>query len=112
MRDLLNYVRAGYTSDVQENALFSVDRNSLRAAQIAAYPGHRRDRGRKNDTAYEFRAAFLDDRYRFAVARRTHTLFAMNGDPAELPGDLYDRMRDGRFVIFHNRDASMHPMMV
>ncbi len=34
------------------------------------------------------------------------------GDPAELPGDLYDRMRDGRFVIFHNWDASMRPVMV
>jgi hypothetical protein len=35
----------------------------------------------------------------------------MNGDPSGLPGDLYDRMRDGRFVVFHNADASMRPVM-
>ena len=57
------------------------------------------------DFVYEFRAAFIDDRYRLAVTRRAHTLFAMNGAPSDLPGDLYDRMRDGRFVIFHNEDA-------
>ncbi|MCK4451269.1 MAG: hypothetical protein KAX26_11820 [Anaerolineae bacterium] len=63
------------------------------------------------DFAYEFRTAFLDDRYRLAVTRRTHTLFAMNCDPADLPGDLYDRLRDGRFVVFHNTDVSMRPAM-
>jgi hypothetical protein len=35
----------------------------------------------------------------------------MNDDPSKLPGDLYDRMRDGRFVVFHNTDASMRPVM-
>ncbi len=47
------------------------------------------------DFAYEFRAAFLDDRYRLAVACRAHTLFAMNGEPSELPGDLYCIASDG-----------------
>ncbi len=69
------------------------------------------DAAKMTDFAYEFRAAFLDDRYRLAVTCRAHTLFAMNGDPSGLPGDLYDRMRDGRFVVFHNTDASMRPVM-
>lgn len=107
LRDLLNYVRAGYAPDAQEDARARYER--LKAVPVLAID--ELDAAKMTDFAYEFRAAFLDDRYRLAVARRAHTLFAMNGDPAGLPGDLYDRMRDGRFVIFRNRDASMRPVM-
>ncbi|MCP4540407.1 MAG: AAA family ATPase [Chloroflexi bacterium] len=107
MRDLLNYVRAGYAPDAQENALARYER--LKAVPVLAIDEI--DAAKMTDFAYEFRAAFLDDRYRLAVACRAHTLFAMNGEPSELPGDLYDRMRDGRFVVFHNADASMRPVM-
>ncbi|MCP4538830.1 MAG: AAA family ATPase [Chloroflexi bacterium] len=116
MRDLLNYVRAGYAPDAQENTLARYER--LKAVPVLAideidaalYLSYRTS-AKMTDFAYEFRAAFLDDRYRLAVACRAHTLFAMNGEPSELPGDLYDRMRDGRFVVFHNADASMRPVM-
>ncbi|MCP4540735.1 MAG: AAA family ATPase [Chloroflexi bacterium] len=107
MRDLLNYVRAGYAPGAQEDALARYER--LKAVPVLAIDEI--DAAKMTDFAYEFRAAFLDDRYRLAVACRAHTLFAMNGEPSELPGDLYDRMRDGRFVVFHNRDASMRPVM-
>jgi DNA replication protein DnaC len=107
MRDLLNYVRAGYAPDAQEDARARYER--LKAVPVLAID--ELDAAKMTDFAYEFRAAFLDDRYRLAVACRAHTLFAMNGDPSGLPGDLYDRMRDGRFMVFHNADASMRPVM-
>jgi hypothetical protein len=108
MRDLLEYVRAGYASNAGDDARTRYER--LKSLPILAIDEF--DAARMTDFAYEFRTAFLDDRYRLAVTRRAHTLFAMNGDPAELPGDLYDRLRDGRFVVFHNADVSMRPAMV
>ena len=107
MRDLLNYVRAGYAPDAQGDARARYER--LKSVPVLAID--ELDAAKMTDFAYEFRAAFLDDRYRLAIACQAHTLFAMNGDPSELPGDLYDRMRDGRFVVFHNADASMRPVM-
>lgn len=107
MHDLLDYIRAGYASDTQNGARARYER--LKSLPILAIDEF--DAARMTDFAYEFRTAFLDDRYRLAATRRAHTLFAMNGNPAELPGDLYDRMRDGRFVIFRNADASMRPAM-
>jgi len=108
MRDLLEYVRAGYAPNAQDDARARYER--LKALPILAIDEF--DAARMTDFAYEFRTAFLDDRYRLAVTCRAHTLFAMNCDPVELPGDLYDRLRDGRFVIFHNADVSMRPAMV
>jgi DNA replication protein DnaC len=61
--------------------------------------------------AEEIRCRLLDRRYRLATLGQAHTLFAMNIDPAGLPDHLYDRMRDDRFVIVHNGDPSMRPVM-
>lgn len=107
MHDLLEYVRAGYASNARDDARARYER--LKSLPILAIDEF--DAVRMTDFAYEFRTAFLDDRYRLAVTRRAHTLFAMNCDPADLPGDLYDRLRDGRFVVFHNTDVSMRPAM-
>ncbi len=107
MHDLLEYVRAGYAPNARENARARYER--LKSLPVLAIDEF--DAARMTDFAYEFRTAFLDDRYRLAITRRAHTLFAMNHDPSTLPGDLYDRMRDGRFVIFHNRDTSMRPVI-
>ena len=105
MRDLLEYIRAGYAPNTPDDARARYER--LKSLPILAIDEF--DAVRMTDFAYEFRTAFLDDRYRLAVARRAHTLFAMNCNPKELPGDIYDRLRDGRFVIFHNTDQSMRP---
>jgi hypothetical protein len=107
MHDLLEHVRAGYAPNAEDDARARYER--LKSLPILAIDEF--DAARMTDFAYEFRTAFLDDRYRLAVTRRAHTLFAMNCDPAELPGDLYDRLRDGRFVVFHNADVSMRPAM-
>ena len=103
MRDLLEYVRAGYDPNAQNGARARYEQ--LRTLPILAIDEF--DVARMTDFACEFRTAFLDDRYRLAITRRAHTLFAMNCDPATLPGDIYDRLRDGRFSMFHNRDRSM-----
>jgi hypothetical protein len=63
------------------------------------------------DYAEEFRRAFFDDRYRLGLARKAHTVLAMNCDPETLPGDIWDRLRDGRFTVHHNADESMRPAM-
>jgi DNA replication protein DnaC len=105
LADLLDYVRAGYDRDADADARERYERfKTLPVLAIDECDGPR-----LTAFAEEFRRSFLDDRYRLAVARRAHTVFAMNCDPATLPGDLYDRLRDGRFVIFHNTDPSMRP---
>lgn len=69
------------------------------------------DKARMTQYRAEFRSSFFDDRYRSAWAGHSVTLFAMNDDPANLPADIYDRLRDGRFQIIHNADASVRPQM-
>jgi hypothetical protein len=44
-----------------------------------------------------------------AVTRRAHTLSVMNSDSADLSGEPYGRLWDGRSVIFHNADVPMRP---
>ena len=69
------------------------------------------DAAKMSEWSEETRRRIFDARYRDAVAKRTHTVFAMNCAPKDLPGDLYDRIRDGRFVVYHNADPSARPMM-
>lgn len=107
MRDLLDYVRAGYDAHAKTDSQARYER--FKALPVLAIDEV--DGARMTDFAYEFRGAFLDDRYRLGLTGRAHTLFAMNCDPATLPGDIYDRLRDGRFTIFHNRDSSLRGEM-
>ena len=71
------------------------------------------DSSKINETrfAVELRSRLIDHRYRDAVAGETFTMFAGNDDPASLPGWVYDRVRDGRFVIWHNAGESVRPVM-
>lgn len=117
MNDLIDHVRAGFARDAADGARKRYER--LRQVPVLAIDEF--DTPRMTGFAHEFRSAFLDDRYRLACALRAHTLFAMNMNPADgwLSGDIYDRLRDGRFrpgpdsvVIFRNADASMRPSMV
>jgi DNA replication protein DnaC len=107
-KDLLDHVRDGNAPDASVDARARYER--LKVVPVLAID--ELDAARMTDYAREFRTAFLDDRYRMAVTGRAHTLFALNHDPASaVPGDVYDRLRDGRFVIFHNADVSMRPAM-
>lgn len=69
------------------------------------------DKARETEFAQDFRFDFLDDRYRQAIVGETITLFAGNTDPATFDVALYDRIRDGRFQIVHNKAGSARPYM-
>jgi len=105
--DLLEYIRAGFAQDATDDARARYHR--LRDLPILAVDEI--DAPRSTAYAEEFRRAFFDDRYRLAIVRSAHTVFGLNCAPASLPGDLYDRLRDGRFHILHNPDPSMRPAM-
>jgi DNA replication protein DnaC len=67
------------------------------------------DANKVNQTQFatEFRARLIDHRYRDAIGLKTVTLFAGNDDPALLPMWVYDRVRDSRFILFHNKAESV-----
>ena len=69
------------------------------------------DKARQTEFADEFRFDFLDERYRQGIHGKTTTVFASNTDPAELPMPIYDRIRDGRFLIVYNPAPSARPAM-
>lgn len=117
MAALVDYLRAGFADGASsdERARFE----ELRDAQVLAID--EMDGARMTEYAFEVRSRLIDERYRLALAGEAHTLFAMNRDPADgwLAGDIFDRLRDGRFrpdagseVIFCNADASMRPALV
>lgn len=107
LKKLLDYVRAG---NAQGAGLDARERYEqlLRVPVLAI---DECDGPQMTDYAEEFRRSFFDDRYRLALVRRAHTVLAMNCDPSDLPGDVWDRLRDGRFVVYHNEDGSMRPAM-
>jgi len=69
------------------------------------------DKARLTEFAQEFRFDFLDDRYRQGINGLSLTLFGSNSDPATFPEPIWDRLRDGRFRIVHNKQASVRPFM-
>lgn len=107
LKDLIDYIRAGNATGAMDDARARYE--ELKACPVLAIDEC--DGPRMTDYAEEFRRAFFDDRYRLAVYREAHTVLAMNCDPVTLPGDIADRLRDGRFTIHHNADASMRPAM-
>lgn len=69
------------------------------------------DKAKTTEWLEEFRFHFLDERYRQGVNGDTVTIFASNSNPDELPMALYDRVRDGRFMIVENTAPSARPKM-
>lgn len=110
-KDLVDWIRAGNKNDVTEDAHERYER--LKAAQFLAIDEI--DKTKMNEYAHEFRTALFDDRYRLALEKTHFTALACNDDPADLPGYIFDRLRDGRFgenAIFHNSDSSMRPSLI
>lgn len=69
------------------------------------------DKARDTAFAEEFCFSFLDERYRQAYRGETITIFAGNSNPSLQPPAIYDRVRDGRFMIVENKAASGRPVM-
>lgn len=120
-KDLLDHIRAGNAPEAGDDAMARY--RQLVEVQVLAVDEV--DKARLTDYAEEFRTNFLDDRWRYGIAQLRHTLLAMNHNPSELPGHIYDRLRDGRFGcwlltdgaevwypgITKNMDESMRPAM-
>lgn len=107
LKDLIDHIRAGNAPDALSDTRERYE--YLRDVPILSIDEC--DKARMTDYAEEFWRAFLDDRYRLGLAREAHTVLAMNCDPATLPGDIWDRLMDGRFTRHHNADSSMRPAM-
>jgi DNA replication protein DnaC len=106
--DLLDYMREGFKKEADHDARYRYEQ--IARADVLAIDEI--DKANMTLYAYEFRTRLLDDRYRAAVELRKHTLFALNASPeATMEPHLYDRLRDGRFVVFRNQDPSMRPAM-
>lgn len=103
-KDLLDFIAGGFKDDSERRRY-----EFLKGVEVLAIDEV--DKARLTEYRAEVRAAFLDDRYRLAWAGRAVTLFAMNDNPADFPPDIYDRLRDGRFVIVGNQDASVRPAL-
>ncbi len=122
-KDLLDYIRAGNRPGLEEDD--DARRRYRRLLDVAVLAIDEVDKANLTAYADEFRSAFLDDRWRYGclpdTRLRRHTLLAMNCNPIDLPGHIYDRLRDGRFGCFldgqwhngitENRDQSMRPAM-
>lgn len=115
LKKLLDYVRAGNAKDAGLDARERYEQ----LCRVPILAIDECDGPQMTDYAEEFRRSFFDDRYRLALTRderhRAHTVLAMNCDPGDektgLPGDIWDRLRDGRFTVYHNSDDSMRPAM-
>ena len=107
LKDLIDYVRAGFDEEAEHKERARYD--YLRQVPVLAVDEF--DKVRMTPYADEFRTAFLDYRYRLAADGTAFTLFAMNCPPDRMPPHIYDRLRDGRFQIVSNQDDSMRPAM-
>jgi len=105
--DLIEYIRAGFDDGSDSSAR----QRYLQMRCVPLLAIDECDGPRFTAFAEEFRRVFLDDRYRMAIGGNAYTILAMNTDPATLPGDIYDRLRDGRFIIHHNTAPSMRPAL-
>jgi DNA replication protein DnaC len=108
--DLLDYIRAGFANDADENARDRYE--MMKRAYFLAVD----EVDKANITAFadEFRTRFLDDRYRLGIERQVHTAFAMNHSPEFVFADaihIISRLRDGRFIFFNNSDQDMRPAL-
>lgn len=102
--DLLDAVRVGF-----EDSFATADRTAEKFRNLPILAIDEVDAARMTEYAQAFRRQLLDNRYRDGIEQNRFTVFAMNSDPKSLPGDLYSRMRDGRFVIYRNRDDDARP---
>lgn len=107
LAELLGVVRAGFDRGADASASVRLDRFCMLPVLVV----DEIDAAKASEWSEETRRRIFDSRYRDACAGVRHTVLAMNCDPEDLPGDLYDRVRDGRFVVFNNRDGSVRPVM-
>ena len=107
---ILDWLRAAYNTNVYNEDYLA---RFTRLKNMPVIAIDEMDKARSTPWAEEFRFSFLDERYMAAADGRNYvTIFAGNTHPKDMECDvLYDRFRDGRFVIVENRAGSARPNM-
>ena len=112
---IIDYMRDAFNERQQRDKTPDIDLGYIarfeRLKSIKVLAIDEMDKARDTPFMMDFRFDFLDERYRQAVNGKSVTLFASNTNPASLPDAIYDRARDGRFVIVHNLAGSARPNM-
>lgn len=107
MAEILDHLRAGFDPNSGQSESSRLDWwSDIQVLCIDEF-----DRVRGTEYVDERRFVLMDRRYEQACRRETVTVMASNGDPASLPGYLYDRVRDGRFFVVKVTGNSMRPAM-
>ena len=107
MAEILDHLRDSFDDEVQERETKRLEYWSrLPILAIDEF-----DRIRDTEYGSERRFVLMDRRYEGAIREKTITILASNRDPSNLPGYLYDRVRDGRFRIIHLSGESFRPGM-
>lgn len=104
---LVNWIREAFGKNADETYIQKMDK-VLNTRVLAI---DEMDKAKSTEWLEEFRFHFLDERYRQGINGDTVTVFASNTNPNELPMALYDRARDGRFMIVENTAPSARPAM-
>lgn len=104
---LVNWVRDAFKDGAEDGYIQRFER--LKGIKLLAVD--EMDKARDTDFSNEFRFQFLDEKYRQAILGESQMIFASNTNPNTLPGPLWDRIRDGRFVIVENTAPSARPNM-
>lgn len=99
---ILDHLRQGFDNDTELSRL-----NDWAGVKLLAVDEF--DRVRDTEYAQERRFMLFDLRYEQALAKQGITLFASNQNPQELPGYLFDRVRDGRFTTIKIEAPSIRP---
>ena len=103
MKDLLQYLREAFSPKAEETYLERWE--TLRSAPVLALD--ELDKVNSTPWALEQFSALVDHRWR--NMRTMATLFALNTDVEALPGDVADRVTDGRASIVRFEGASKRP---
>ena len=107
MAEILDHLREAFADGVRET---DVERlrwwSELDFLAIDEF-----DKVRATGYGDERRFVLMDKRYEQAVREKSITIIASNDRPEDLPGYLFDRVRDGRFHVVKLSGPSMRPGM-
>ena len=107
MAEILDHLRESFQEGIQESENERLDYWS----KIPVLAIDEFDRARNTEYMNERRFVLMDRRYEGATRENSITILSSNEDPSNLPGYLYDRVRDGRFKIICLSGESFRPGM-
>lgn len=103
---LLMYMRAAFNKDAGQSEIARFDE----LVRVRCLAVDEMDKPKESDWMLDFRFQFLDARYISAVNGETLTIYAGNPNPKIVFDEvMFDRFRDGRFMIVQNTAKSARP---